>query len=145
MIKIATIKGVDFPEDEKFELLPLELRLSIKSRRKWFDIYHNDGVDVGGGNCALCILYKDCESCLIKSETGKTGCGGTPYSNWITHQCTHIDDLYMFLKLKQSTCGLKIECPVCKRIAGQEFWFIDKLIIKCFGEKYHMRLKRTTI
>jgi hypothetical protein len=55
------------------------------SIKKWDTIVDGTGVDVGTGNCPLCLKFFHasrwgiCGGCPVKNATGRVGCVGTPY------------------------------------------------------------------
>ena len=56
---------------------------------KWKKIANGTGKNRGAANCSLCQLYLDglkvdCVGCPVMAATGKDGCVGTPYYQYIT-------------------------------------------------------------
>ena len=96
----------------------------ISSIKKWKDIAYLDGKDYGKDNCPLCLIYsndfligKRCGNCPIAIYVGKTGCFGTPYEIWESHQRK-----YHFPLLPR-----KARCGICKSIAEDEIKFLNFL------------------
>lgn len=95
----------------------IALELSIL---KWYEIFYNQGFDDGSENCALCeeFINNDCIKCPVYEKTDRGGCGGTPYSDWKTHQEeAHFnrDGIY------------KVRCNECKIFALRELNFLISL------------------
>ena len=72
----------------RWELNEFLLELAID---KWWKIQHGHAVDLGPGNCSLCVFYHrydakrnvlTCVGCPIFEQTGRHGCDDTPYSAW---------------------------------------------------------------
>ena len=58
------------------------------SIRKWVKIVNGTGRDKGPDNCPCCEIWFNkqprlCVGCPIHQVTGKVGCSGTPYQEYI--------------------------------------------------------------
>ena len=74
------------------------------SIKKWENIVLGKGQNLGADNCPLCKVFltrnRPCVGCPVRTKTGKVGCGGTPYEDFIRHPTigyqllttTNIDD-----------------------------------------------------
>ena len=92
---------------------------------KWLKVSRGIIVDKGTENCPLCKLFYnegDCKGCPIKKITGKDLCYGTPYDAWINHHNNN------HRNLDSDTDGRGIECPECKELARDQFYFILDMI-----------------
>jgi len=104
---------------------------------KWSLIVHGIDVDKGVENCKLCNLFmygeKDspvneifdsslsCLGCPVREITRKEFCEDTPYSDWLDHQeLRHPDHFEDGL--------LKVECPLCRKIAQEELMFLQRIL-----------------
>ena len=89
--------------------------------RKWENILAIGGVDKGGENCILCILYgSECEGCPVFLDTGHDGCTYTPYEDWCNHH--HLEHPCEYPKA--------VKCPECARLAEEELNYLRKLLNK---------------
>lgn len=59
---------------------------------KWEGIANGTGIDRGGTNCALCLVFHpgcrsdgedNCVGCPVRNRTGRDYCKGTPYDAWL--------------------------------------------------------------
>lgn len=64
--------------------ISIEKWMQIVDRLNKELLVHQEG---GGATCGLCMLYcfdfRNCSMCPVKIKTGKAGCVGSPYENWI--------------------------------------------------------------
>jgi len=70
------------PEEMMEQLTAYALELSIK---KWEDLAQDKDIEYEGSEtCALCQVYsKACEDCPVCQKTGKDGCAGSPYEDYL--------------------------------------------------------------
>ena len=92
--------------------------------KKWERIVKSTkAMDRGAKNCPLCSLFSckwDCGYCPVKKRTGKGGCDGTPYQEWLKH---HREDIG-FNHFRHPGC------PDCLRLAKEEVKFLKGLLPK---------------
>lgn len=53
---------------------------------KWKAIADGTGSDMGGKNCPLCVMFaktKECRGCPVFEHTGRIGCLGSPWNDWM--------------------------------------------------------------
>lgn len=99
-----------------------------KSIKKWENIVAGTGQDEGVGNCALCKLFWPkpfvelaCKGgCPVFNKTQRKGCVDTPYTKWFTHQ----------RDVHSKSFPLKVMCPECLVLAGEELKFLKDLMIR---------------
>ena len=94
------------------------------SIKKWTAIVRSTKAkDRGMVNCPLCRLfignYLCCLSCPVQKETGREGCKGSPYMNWLEHM-QRIHSLSDYSRHK--------DCSDCLRLAKAELEFLKKLL-----------------
>lgn len=64
---------------------------------KWEKIVAGTGFDRGEDNCPLCELFPYCTDCPVALHTGKVGCCGTAYADWLCHTyVAHANDVSYF-------------------------------------------------
>jgi len=95
------------------------LRGSIK---KWEKIVNGKGEDNAAANCPLCeeFLEENCVECPIAIITVPF-CEASPYVDW----CTHQYDIHNKIRTPHI-----VICPRCKKLAGKELKFLQKLLPK---------------
>lgn len=62
------------------------MKSTDKSIDKWKGIIKGTNGDKGTGNCPLCdqfFMRSLCRDCPVHAVTGKGGCIGSPYENWM--------------------------------------------------------------
>ena len=95
------------------------------SIKKWKDIEERKGVDKGGYNCPLCLLFEKldfpCESCPVAQRTGLDMCRGSPFTAWLHHY----EEEHGYRCIAD---GLKVKCPTCKELARKEREFLESLL-----------------
>ena len=97
------------------------------SIKKWIDIWYRGGEDRGYDNCPLCKLFNvhdacgitiHCNGCPVQNHTHLSGCSGTPYPKWGSHQ---YDD-------HGNPDHQIVICDECKHLAEDEIKFLKSLL-----------------
>lgn len=54
--------------------------------KKWEDIVAGTGIDRGGSNCPLCVIFLEdaCKDCPVRVKTGHPQCRTTPWIQWVS-------------------------------------------------------------
>ncbi len=105
--------------------MEIKTKIAVQgSIQKWQDILAGKIKDHGTDNCPLCVLFVNkeviCRNCPVYKITFRSGCSGTPYINWITHQKL-IHDAHL-------ENGLGITCKECEKHAKNEIIFLEDLL-----------------
>jgi len=91
---------------------------------KWEKIAYGEGVDHGGGNCALCAIYfknpDPCRSCPIqKTSPLFSYCSNTPYEEWCKHHREYHGN---------EVLPIWVECEKCLILAEKEIEFLESIL-----------------
>jgi len=100
------------------------------SIKKWTLIYDGAGIDEGPHNCPLCkMFWPSCVNCPVEEYSGKIGCLGTPYEEWIRHQ----ESVHQ-VSVHQET-EKRIHCGHCAKHAKDEINFLEE-VLEWYEEKH---------
>lgn len=100
----------------------------IGSIKKWECIALGIGVNLGGDNCPLCVLFMSCTACPVCSKVRHYQCEGTPYTKIAVWHNTTVPDWIKQEKLADETSSLPDGIDTTLDAIEEEIEFLISLL-----------------
>jgi hypothetical protein len=101
-----------------------------ESIKKWEAIVAGTGHDKGVHNCSLCKAYsdEDCIECPVMEVTGMSGCDGSPWMVWSSHQTDDHNRKDQGGDIPNFNYHCEPGCQECIDLATDELNFLRELL-----------------